>query len=128
MISGNSPWLRPSKSRGLKAWSFQSRAAGVGKSPTVVASSRADSSGLSRGRSRPRSPSPAFGVGNDEHALASVRSAGIGSSYNSPSCRHPHAGKVSKDIGKPKRPVSVHVPKHGDPPPCAGRPSEGHRQ
>jgi hypothetical protein len=58
------------------------------------------------------------GVGsNDEHSGSAVWGSGVGSSYNSPPCRHPQLGKVEKDIGKPHRPVSVHVLKHGDPPP-----------
>ena len=52
-------------------------------------------------------------------------SAGVGSSYNSPPSRHPQAGKVGKDIGKPKRPVSVHVLKHGDPPPTQDARAKG---
>lgn len=53
-----------------------------------------------------------FGVGrfgSDEDAGATVGSAGIGSSYNSPACVIPQRGKVPKDIGKSQRDVSGDV-------------------
>ena len=41
-----------------------------------------------------------------------VGSAGVGSSYNSPACRHPQAGKVSEDILKAQSEVASDVFQH----------------
>lgn len=38
--------------------------------------------------------------------------AGVGSSYNAPSCRHPQVGKVSEDIGKAQSEVTSDVLQH----------------
>jgi hypothetical protein len=47
--------------------------------------------------------------GNDEDAGATVGSAGVGSSYNTPASVIPHFGKVSEDIGKSQSEVSGDV-------------------
>jgi len=41
-----------------------------------------------------------------------VGSAGVGSSYNTPSCRPPQVGKVSEDIGKAQSEVASDVFQH----------------
>ncbi len=41
-----------------------------------------------------------------------MASAGVGSSYNSPSRRHPQIGKVSEDIGKAQSEVTSDVFQH----------------
>lgn len=49
------------------------------------------------------------GVGNDEKSGPLVWSPGVGCSHNSPSCRPPHAGKVSEDNVKAQREVASDV-------------------
>ena len=41
-----------------------------------------------------------------------MRRSGVGSSYNTPACRQPQGGNVSKDIGKAQREVTSDVFQH----------------
>jgi hypothetical protein len=59
-------------------------------------------------------PSLALGVGNDEQPSALMASSGVGCSHNSPSCRPPHAGKVSEDSVKAQSEVASDVFQHDE--------------
>jgi hypothetical protein len=54
----------------------------------------------------------ARGVGNDEEPGSIVGSAGVGSSYKTPSRRAPQVGKVSEDSLKAQSEVASHVFQH----------------